>query len=182
MQQRYVEIYSLRKNGARGADVLGTVPPMGDATCSAQETLAHISQSWKRTRFMRSARHESILDYIIITKTLSKGCSVVREPVILTRVGMRKPDLIAEMCDLDCRYMSLMSLVWPTTLAYTDRLMRKLITIIWLISLIGWMRPIEGNREGVERCCSTDACRVLTLASCMFKAISRSTIRAGRTF
>ena len=56
---------------------------------------------------MRSARHESILDYIIITKTLSKGCSVVREPVILTRVGMRKPDLIAEICDLDCRYMSL---------------------------------------------------------------------------
>jgi len=39
-----VEIYSLRKNGARGVDVLGTVPPMGDATCSAQETLAHLSE------------------------------------------------------------------------------------------------------------------------------------------
>src|SRR6218665_1108990 len=72
---------------------------MCDAMCNAQGTLAHISQSCRpptRTNLLRCARRNSVLDYIV-TKAEANGYSVVREPVIPTRVDRRKPDLVAEV-------------------------------------------------------------------------------------
>lgn len=51
-----------------------------------------------RTHRLRYARHDSVLDFIT-DKAEAKARSVVREPVILTRAGRRRPDLVAEIDD-----------------------------------------------------------------------------------
>ena len=94
----YIEAIKVRGNllatqerSSRGRRI---VPPMCDAMCNATGSLAHISQSCTMTHLLRCARHDSVLDFIV-TRAVARGHPVVRRPVIPTRVGRRKPDLIA---------------------------------------------------------------------------------------
>lgn len=66
--------------------------PMCEAGCNAVSSLAHISQSCTRTHRLRSDRHNSIVDFIK-NSLEKKGFAVVVEPNIVTRNGIRKPDL-----------------------------------------------------------------------------------------
>lgn len=67
--------------------------PLCEAGCNAVSTLSHISQSCVRTHRLRTARHDSLVDFI--RKSLEgEGYSVLVEPIIKTAQGNRKPDLV----------------------------------------------------------------------------------------
>ena len=64
-----------------------------DASCEAcgrRETLGHILQVCPRSWGVRIKRHDKVVD---LTETLlkRKGFSSLKEPIIKTRAGMKKP-------------------------------------------------------------------------------------------
>lgn len=201
----YIQSVKVRGNllqtQERSARGRRTVPTMCDAGCNAQGTLAHISQSCTRTHRLRCARHDSVLDYII-AKAEAKEHSVIREPVIPTRAGRRKPDLIAEVdgvilvvdvtivadhCNLDRPFREKVD--YYHTSDVTD----------WIAAIypsrecefgavvFNWRGALDRNSSAILRRLGVSAmdetllsCRVLTFTSCMFKAFTQSTVRAGR--
>lgn len=75
--------------------------PLCEAGCNAVSSLAHISQSCTRTHRLRTARHDSIVDFL--RKALERnGYLVLVEPIIKTSHGDRKPDLVI-VREAECR-------------------------------------------------------------------------------
>ena len=64
-----------------------------EKTLGARETLSHIAQSCARTHLLRTARHESVLDFTE-ESCRKNGHDYVRESTIPTSAGVRRPDLI----------------------------------------------------------------------------------------
>ncbi len=177
-----------------------TAPTMCDAMCNAQGTLAHISQSCTRTHLLRSARHNSVLDYIV-TKAEAKGYNVVREPVIPTRVGRRKPDLVAEVdgvilivdvtivadhCNLDSPFEE--KVTYYNTTDIVDWIIATYPGKVWEFGAVvfNWRGALNRRSSVLLRRLGVSAgdetllsCRVLTFTSSMFKFFTQSTVRAG---
>ena len=99
----YIQAVKVRGNllpsAERSSRGRRTGPVWCDAGCNAWGTLAHISQSCARTHRLRCGRHNSVLD-LILKRIESSGHMVIKEPVIPTGVGRRKPDLVALVDDV----------------------------------------------------------------------------------
>ena len=144
---------------------------------------------------MRSARHNSVLDYII-TKVEAKGYSVVREPVIPTRVGRRKPDLVAEVdgvilivdvtilahCNFEekVNYHNTAGIVDWITATYQGKLLEFGAVVFNWRGALDRRSSVLLRRLGISAGAeSLLSCRVLTFTSSMLKAFTQLTVRAG---
>jgi hypothetical protein len=177
-----------------------TAPPMCDAMCNAFGSLAHISQSCARTHRLRSARHNSVLDYIV-AKAEATADSVVREPVINTRVGRRKPDLVAvvddvvliidvtivaDNCNLNRPFEEKVTYYNTADINDWARVTYPGKSCEFGAVVFNWRGALDRNSSVLLRRLGVSArdetllsCRVLTFTSCMFKVFTQSTVRAG---
>ena len=175
-----------------------TVPPMCDAGCNSTCTLAHMSQSCMRTHRLRCERHNSVLEFIV-NRAIAMRHDVVREPVIPTRAGRRKPDLVAlvdgSVLVVD---VTIVSDQWNLNTPFTEKVDYYNTDDIkaWLAAsypgktcefgavVFNWRGALNLKSSALLRRLGVSArdetllsCRVLTFTANMFKAFTRSTVR-----
>jgi hypothetical protein len=151
-----------------------------------------------RTHRLRCERHNSVLEFIV-NRAIAMRHDVVREPVIPTRAGRRKPDLVAlvdgSVLVVD---VTIVSDQWNLNTPFTEKVDYYNTDDIkaWLAAsypgktcefgavVFNWRGALNLKSSALLRRLGVSArdetllsCRVLTFTANMFKAFTRSTVR-----
>ena len=177
-----------------------TVPPMCDAGCNSTCSLAHISQSCVRTHRLRCERHNSVVEFIV-SRAIAMRHNAIQEPVIPTRAGRRKPDLVAEVDgSVLVVDVTIVSDQWNLNRPFQEKVDYYNTDDVkaWVAAsypgkpcefgavVFNWRGALNLKSSVLLRRLGVSAwdeallsCRVLTFTANMFKSFTRSTVRTS---
>lgn len=172
--------------------------PFCEAGCNAVCSLGHISQSCVRTHRLRCARHNSLVEFMR-SLLVKNGNIVLVEPIIVTRHGNRKPDIVSINSD-ECHILdvTISADVFDMAKAYQQKVSYyqdedilhwaasewpgKLISVDAIV--MNWRGAVYHRSASLLRYLGLKdsdmrilAVRILTYTSSMFRHYSKSTTR-----